>query len=245
MGRSYVLAAVLAVFLFGGCQKMPDLGNAQESQVAEYAAGILLKYDSSYQKRLKDVDSALAWEESRAAMESRIAAMQSQESQAAESAQAGTEGGSEASSEAAQSVYTSTPEILLQLPEGVGLRLLDATVESHYADPSAGAFALEPTAGNGFLAVKIALFNNGSGAADVDILGSGAVFKLILGGGQSRTALVTMLSTDLSTFSGQLAAGESREMVVLAEFPQEALHSISSLQVAVSSPAGLALVQSE
>ncbi len=52
-GKSYLPVAVLvSVLAFTGCANVPELDEKQEALIAEYSAGVLLRYSEQYDKRL-------------------------------------------------------------------------------------------------------------------------------------------------------------------------------------------------
>lgn len=50
--RMIALAAVLSMVLLNGCQSVPDMTEQQSDMIAEYSAGVLLRYSDRYERRL-------------------------------------------------------------------------------------------------------------------------------------------------------------------------------------------------
>lgn len=67
MKRIVGLAVILLLCtLLGGCLETPPLTDAEMDMVAEYAAGMLLKYDKNYRSSLWEKDEINLWEEENA-----------------------------------------------------------------------------------------------------------------------------------------------------------------------------------
>ena len=60
-----------------------------------------------------------------------------------------------------------------------------------------------------------------------DILGEECKYKITVNGSGYQT-LITMLDNDLSTFSEQIPAGESREVVLLAQIEESIEEPVAS-----------------
>ena len=56
-GRLQIGVAVFLCVMLAGCADLPNISEQQGNMVAEYAAGVLLRYSNKYALRLVDKDA--------------------------------------------------------------------------------------------------------------------------------------------------------------------------------------------
>lgn len=94
-------------------------------------------------------------------------------------------------------------------------------------------FAIDAAAGKQLLALNVTLANPSSQDLRVDILAMTPTFQATVNGTDTAMAQTTILPNDLSTYQGDLLAGESVDTVLLFQIPQE-IQEISGVQLEVT-----------
>lgn len=95
-------------------------------------------------------------------------------------------------------------------------------------------FSMSPNEGNCFMALKCVVKNTLTEEIVCDIYGKRLEFVIDINNGANQaSSLVTILDNDLSTMSETLAAGGSKEVVLLFEIPQTVADSIDTMTLNV------------
>ena len=210
-------AALATLMLLGGCGEAPyDLTEKEQELIVNYAAHVVTKYNSYQKEGLTYVDlEAMAEEE--AAVEEVVA-----ETPVTEEQTSVAEGAEVAEAEATEeSTDLGYPKVTLESLFGdqglavdyVGMRIADSYVKADY-------YALFPDAGKMYLVLGIDITNEGEAVMSVDNLSRGAKFQIAINGEVVSFSETTLLMEDFSTFEDTLAAGETRETVLLFQIPE-------------------------
>lgn len=209
-----VVAAILicaTVMLTGCADAMPDLTEEENAIIAEYAAGILLKYDKNYTEALpimeETVEEVVVEENVTEEPETVSENIVEQESVAL-------------TEDTTETIVTDIG-LFLGL-QGINIKYTGCELAASYTEGENIAFSLDATPGNQLLIAKFDMTNTDSVDQNVDILNQGAKFRLILNGGERKTALYTMLLNDLSIYKGTVLAGATQQVVLICEIPADA-----------------------
>jgi len=226
------LAAAMMLLLTGCGTKYPDLTAEEEKMVGEYAAKLLLKYDANNRSRLIARE---ALEEETVIVETETPEEQSEEQPKEETtvetpqedvSVSGTE-------EAPAANMIASPEEFYELPKGISIDYQGMEICSSY--PPAGAadsyFALDATEGKSLMVLKFKIENQAQSEQKVDLLTQNVLFRITANGGYTRNTLTTMLLDDMSTYVGDLDAGEAVDVVLLAEVDDDVANNISTLML--------------
>ena len=81
-------------------------------------------------------------------------------------------------------------------------------------------FAMDATEGTQLLVLKFTAANGSAADHTLDMIGSGAKFKVSVNGASGENALSTMLLNDMQTYKDVIPAGASTELVSIVEVPQ-------------------------
>lgn len=224
-----VLASLLTVaMILTGCgqTEMVELSEEQQTQVAEYAAGLLLKYASNYHSRLVDSEEELlALADKRAhkeELDAKVNAMKQQEAQEESTEKPSNSQNTEVvdmSGDAAANV--TMEDILGTISTTVtytGYELLDSYPEE--SDDNY-VFAMDATPGNKLLVMHFTVTNVTGEAAEVDIASAGDRFLCGVNGEGYHNVLTTMLLNDLAAYKGTIDAGTSQDVVLVLEVPED------------------------
>lgn len=208
--RAFAAAVCITVLLTGCSQPIPDMTEEQSAMVAEYAAGLLLKYDKNYSESLPEAAEALPDNEIEEAVTPEAEAENTE------------------TAEEASSVQESTPEetIVTDIAGFLGLSGIDITYTGYefadsYEEGESLAFSLDATPGNRLLIVKFDMTNYNGEDTEVNILDRRVRFGLIPNQGKRKPVLYTMLLNDLSIYKNVVAAGATEQALLISEIPQE------------------------
>ena len=256
--RFVVMISILlaALMTLSACVSLPDLNEEENEMVSEYAASLLLKYDSDNHSRLVDTSEFMKqYETAVKVREDGIrayeAAKQKEEDDRRKEAEAQEALNNRSDSDSASSsngssggdgsggatvVDNSEPVVTIEeflnatnySIEYAEYRLLDSYPE----ESTDYFFSMDATSGNKLMVIFFNVTNNGS-ASQLNVYAEGVTFKVNVNGQGYKSVYKTMLQDDLSEYLGDFAAGESRRLVLIYEVPTGT--TISSLSLMVSS----------
>ncbi len=239
-----IMAVCMGVLLSGCAGSIPELSEQENAIVAEYAAGLLLKYDKNYSGELPlapppHVEESMP-EQPEAPAEEPVP---EETQQPVEEVPVQEEG--------IQELPEPKPEQEpMDIASFLGLQGIDITytgyevVPSYTDSTSAGgsiAFSLDATPGSQLLVANFALTNNSGEDAMVDIFNKNVRFRLVLNESNRKPALFTMLLNDLSIYKDTVAAGETKQVVIICEIAEEEA-AIEGLSLYMTGDAGSAQV---
>lgn len=208
-----ILAVALLGFFSGCGEKLPEMSAEQERIVVEYAAQALLHHMKNYESRLVDLSLYVEQEKpDEKEEEGRMDPVADTPVTDIAEKPDDTTG-----TEAMPSV---SPEELL-MPEGVELQYTGFLVTDHYPQADAPVFVLNAEQGKALLVMSFTLTNQSEEAVKLDLLTSEVRGEVVLDGGEKAKVLSTLLLEDLFTYNGELGAGESRELVLVAEIGED------------------------
>jgi len=212
--------------------------------VEEYAAQLLLKYDKNYisttmsEAMIEEERVAL---EHRAAVQAQIAEQRAQElleeqTQATESGEGSSEGsgeGGDGAEAAAAPVYADIDEFFGM--DGVEISYAGYVVcDSYPTDLEENDWqgVARAGAGNQLIVFSYVVTNQTGDELTADLAGHHARFNFRVQSGAgdvSKSALTTMLLSDLSIFRETLAPGESKTAVLIVEVTQDVASSLTGI----------------
>ena len=226
---------ITGTFLMGcGQNEMAELSEEQQTQVAEYAAGLLLKYASNYHSRLVDSEEELialadkrAHKEELQAKANAMKQQEAQKEQTVESSNAQGAGVVDMSGDSAANVtmgnVLDTVSVTITYN---GYELLDSYPEESEDDY---VFAMDATQGNKLLVMHFTMTNITTESTEVDIASTGCRFLCKVNGESYHNVLTTMLLNDLAVYKGTVDAGTSQDVVLVLEVPEDT--QIQSLEL--------------
>lgn len=209
------LVMVMVAGCLSGCAKKVDLTEDEQNLVAEYAAQVVLKHDKNYNGKLKEIDTEEATSKNKETATNNVIV--------------NTEQGTEPNSNIDLKSLSDAFGFGALTVNYTGYQVLDT-----YPDTSDVAFVLKSKADTRLLILKFNVSNQTENAVDVPMMSFDTTIKSTINGSESYSALVTLLMDGLNTFSGTVAAGETKELVLAFETPNSDENSINSLQLKVS-----------
>lgn len=224
-----VIISISSIWLLTGCgQSIPDMTEEERGMVAEYAAGLLLKYDTHYENRLVEAEER----EPEVSQPEEVQPEDIPEETAPETEVVDKTGEATTSHESIAEFYgIDGVEITYQ-----GYQVLDSYPES--AEDTDVYFTMDATAGNQLLVLKFLVANIGGSEREVNFFDKAPRFRVTVNGTVSQHALTTMLFDDLVMYKGMLGTGESTELVLTIEIPADMKDTIETIALTMRGEKG-------
>lgn len=221
-------AIFLAATMLTGCGGT-ELNEEQSTLVAQYAAGLLLKYDKNYTDNLlTDEEIAVAEEAERLAAEKaaelekiREEMLNDAKTEQAESPEGTGNDGQNQGAEDVEEPKYSMNDILKV--EGfdiqyTGYELLDTYPSTEDATEDGDVyFSLSAAPERKLLTMRFRITNTTTEVAKISLVDKEMLCKLVMPDGSKKNAMMTMLLNDLAFYDEELQTGESQEAVVIFE----------------------------
>lgn len=224
----FCLCLSLCLFAFGGCgAQIPDMTEEEREAISEYAANLLLKYDTSQPSRLVDITE----EDVEATPEPTQTPEPVETAKPEETAEPEV---TEAPQETTLPQETQVPEVYdsaedtLMLPQDVTLLYNQYETAKSFVDETDGYQTLEAEEGKLLLIFRFTLLNNGNASQNIDMLQDNIVYKVIIDD-TTVNGMITMVGNDLTTYIGGVQANEALEMVMFAEVEEELWQNSQSI----------------
>lgn len=226
--KSAAVFLTVALLMLSGCaeNQIPDMTEDDMQSIGEFVAITMMKYDLGHTSRLMDL--------SEAGMEG-VAVMPAVTPVPEESSGMGPVDDTpivDAAGEAVLPKNDYTMEEVMGLPEGVTVAFLGQETYSSYPNES-DYFSVTASDGKKIVVLKFSLTNTTEQELSVDLLSSGATYRITLNENFSYNALTTGLLEDLSTYENSLPAGGSAEAVLLIEVEDSVSEEILSVGIIV------------
>ena len=219
--------AVLSLSLSGCGNAIPSMDADVEQKVGEYAGLVMLRYDANHRSRLIDW-SKIPQEEP--VIEEPVFTEPEVLPEPEPEEDINRSGAVEVTDVAEEAEESMTPEEFLNLAEGMSLIYQGYSQSSSYPeDGEADSFALDASSGKKLFVVHFILYNQSPQDQVIDFLGDGYAFKCKINDSVTRTALVTMLLDDMSTYRGTVAQGYGEQLVLIFEIDESVEVSTASL----------------
>lgn len=243
-GHGLICTAVVLCLSMTACASIPELSESDQKKVTEYAASLVLKYDSENHSRLVDVNDYITRFETatrlynqaeeayyaaiEAEKEQRIEETKEQERLNEEYAKETTptvDISEDQSAEFRESDLSSTPRVSDSMSVAEFLGYGDFSIDyagfdvlSEYpASDDDVSVTLDATKGSQLLVLYFNVTNNSSEDKELDILSTFPTFKISVNGDKYYSALKTILEDDMAVYAGAFGAGETKRLVLIKE----------------------------
>lgn len=237
MKKSLIILMVTALLLTGCGAKMPNLDEEQSRQVAEYAVGLLMKYDANHESRLlsdAQLEEELARLQNLAERKAEMAAADQKAKEEKEKAKAEKEQQLAETPVVGQDGNVVSGQYVDEFfgIEGITIRYQGYEVKDSYPDEGENLyFMMQAGSGKKLLVLKFKAENTTAEERTLDMITLAPKFKIGINNEASRYAMSTLLSEDMANYRGTLAAAEAVELVLIAEIPEEISDNISNIAV--------------
>lgn len=241
--KKAIITAGLAALVLTGCAGEVNLSEDDTARVAQYAADLVLKYDSNYKERLLTLEEQKeAKEKLRLAAEkdAKLQELLEQKNQA--KTQETGKKGTGSNSKNTDSAKNEEPAVLYFLndvikAEGFSFQSNGFEVAEEYPQVDDEnkdiSMELRATAGKKLLIVKYSITNTTDTKAECDLFSKDISAKAVVNGSIKADSMVTMLLNDFSTLKAQIEPGASYEAVLAFEIPEEAAN-VESLELSMT-----------
>lgn len=244
-GKVLGLLAMSAVLLTGCVDSMPDLTAEQSDIVAEYAAGLLLKYSPNYNyKVVSEEEVAAAMAELQEKIEPETEKETEEETDRAQTEEETNQNTSPSESQAAeQETEQETEQIQfvsdLDFAAELGIddliiRYQSFEVCSSYPQNNSG-FSVDAAQGKKLLVIHFDLEGLPEADVDCNLFDYDIKMRVNVNDSGSSVILNTMLPNDLATYMDVVPAGERVDVVALAEVDDISEEEIQTLTLYASS----------
>lgn len=243
------VSLISAIMLTGCIDAMPNMTDEQEDMIAEYAAGLLLKYSPNYDYRLvsdRDLEQALIDEQNAMLLAEQAAQEQSEmqtdegsseentteESNMTENEEEISE--NEETSEETKKELSADANLAAELGiEDVSIKYLSCEAYSTYPVENDG-FSVSAAKGKKILVLYFDVVNLKDEDVNYDFNDYTFKGKVKINDGRQNPILTTMLVDDITSYIGRMSAGESIQLVATAEISEEIADSIDTVELQLS-----------
>lgn len=220
--------AKLALVLFGvsllsGCgDSLYEMTEEERGAVVSYASHVVAKYNSFQQDGLIYVSPEEETESTSDKQEPEEDADDEEETTQTSHGGAGT-----AAETSTETTLSQALDLGMVHAVYTGAEIADTYEEGSY-------YSVEPENGKQFLIVHVDLANQAATGMHVDILAVQPSFQATVNGEMKATLQASILLDDLSTYQGDIGAGETVSTVLLFQVPTGQITNVENLQLQVT-----------
>ncbi len=225
------VAFIVSLGLLTGCGvAYPEITEEEEAHVVEYATGLLLKYDKGHEHSLVDLEANKPEENQPLAK-----AGEPQEVLSAEDTEVVAD-----IPDQPEVVDLTVPQTLSEIMaiDGIDFQYAGYEVSDSYPTDIM-EFVVNASNQHKLLILKFNVTNNSGADFLLDMSQSGMRYKVGWNGEQTKNALVTWLLNDMASYKDEIPAGQTVELVVVAEVPEESADGINNIVLAVRGSEGI------
>ena len=236
-----VLISISMLFCMSGCALVPSLDLTEDEQkvIAEYAAGLLLKYDKNYSGVLKRVE-----EEEDDGMqvvdEPVRPEVTSEEEEFIDPEFSEDLTASEQNTQTDEIQYTD-----MSISESIGLEGFDVIYKSYEAhniypeeQPDDMVFSLQAQNGMELLVLNFGITNDSDTRRACNVIDTESSFRILINGTERVNASTTMLLNDFSSYNDEIEGYGMSDAVLVFEVAEGTCDSIESIDLIIKRPDG-------
>lgn len=230
--KSFLICLLCCVVLTG-CKDVIDLTEEQSTLIAEYAAGLLLKYDQNYEDRIVEGKREAGTMEEPAATEDTITEEETEEVKEEEK----TKVDQKASAESEEPVVGTENDIAkIAGIEGVSITYKDYQVMDQYpaTDNETEYVHLEADSGYKLLVVRFKITNTTEDIVDVSLLERAVEYKAVCNGDKAASPMLTILMDDLGTLETSVKPDEEQEAVLVFQISEGMKDALDTIELFVN-----------
>lgn len=232
--KAVLCVSCIAMGLSGCGNAIPDMTKEQSAIVAEYAAGLLLKYDKHYESRLVEAADDGKVEEisgNDSITEEIVEEEKKQEADTMTVSENQAESSTVSSAVANENIKI---EDFLGLDsvqiDYAGYEIMDSYLEGNGTEL---AFAMDASEGAKLVVAKFKITNIGTEDTVCDMFSKNVRFRIHYGT-ESKNVLVTMLSDDFATLNTTISAGDSITAVLIIEVKSQDVQNMGDLSLEIT-----------
>lgn len=239
-GKVLGLFAMSAMLLTGCVDSMPELTAEQSEMVAEYAAGIILKYSPKYDYKIVSEEEVAA---AKAAMQETDKAeaggeTETEQMQTETADNPAANGSQEESPAEAEVVSSADIDLAAELGiDDVIIRYQSFELCDSYPQNNTG-FCVDAAQGKKLLVIHFDIEGSPEENVNCSFFEYGLGIRMRINDAGSVSALNTMIPNDLVSFMDVVPAGETVDTVVVAEIEETTEQEIQTLTLQMVSSNG-------
>lgn len=241
-GKVLVFLAMSAVLLTGCVDSMPELTAEQSDIIAEYAAGLLLKYSSNYNYKIaseEEVAAAMAAKqevsESETQQKTEIEVEQQTEDETNQGAPSSETQPAESESGTEQVQFVADLDFAAELGiDDLIIRYQSFEICSSYPQNNSG-FRVDAAQGKKLLVMHFDLEGLPEEDVDCNLFDHGIKMRVNINDTASAVVMSTLLPNDLASYIDVVRAGEIVDVVAVAEIDDMTEEEIQTLILRASS----------
>ncbi len=246
-----LLVFVLMAGFLTGCTETIDLSEDENDAIAEYAAELLLKYDSTYTSKYKEAGypteaSSEDTEEDSSNQEADTEEPTTQEGSTEDSTHETTQASTEATTEVGADVSTeggdnSEATVENDLAKIIGMNELSIVydtyiiVDKYPSIDTEGAFiSIEAPEGMKLIIVNFKINNSTANPVEINLADKDIGYKIVLNDTKVAQPMVTILMNDLGALNSTIAPNSTSDAVLVFQISDGLVDSIKTLKLRIT-----------
>ena len=240
-----ILTSLIMIMCMSGCALVPslDLTEPQQKVIAEYAAGLLLKYDKNYSGSLKrleeDEDDGIGFVENEEA-QLPVSTEEIEEPDNTDMGDVNQPDFDENLTASEMNAGSSLEYSSETIGESIGLdsfEIIYKSYETHEIFPEEQSndlvFSMQAQNGMELLVVNFGLTNDSPDRKLCDVINQDCSFRLLINGSERVNASRTILLNDLSSFSEEIEGYGMTDVVLVFEVAEGTSATINNLDLII------------
>jgi hypothetical protein len=230
----YVISFVLCCLVLTGCNEVIDLSDEQSSMIAEYAAGLLLKYDVNYEDRVDEGDNEIVELDEQTTED--LTSEEQSEEVTTETLSDETEQAEDEGQSTEQVVGTESDIAKIAGIQGVTITYDDYLITEQYpaTDEEGEYIYLDASDGYELLVLRFQVANVTENMVDVSMIDKALDYRIVCNGSKAAKPMLTILMEDLGNLETSVKPGESQEAVLVFQVSDSMKDAIDSIELNVS-----------
>ncbi len=233
---------IIMTVMLSGCSMfnsvIPEMTDDERNMVVEYAAQSLLKYDKKHGDKVTDKpnDHYIVVEEP-VPEEPEIVQTEENSEEVPENQEETViqdvtdVSDNTATEESIVSAYSTIGEAV-HIPDSYKIELAGMDIDTAYPKSTDAFFVINATKGTKLLIMSFELTNISDTDSVFDMSDKDLRFRVRIDGNQ-HNMLTTLLTNDLSYYKDTVAAGESKNLVLIAEIKNEDLENMNKVELVI------------
>ena len=240
--KKRIITTGLIALLLTGCAGGAELSETEHDRVAQYAANLVLKYDSNYKERLlseSEIKEAKEKLRIAAEKEAELQALLASKNQETKKEQEEVADAESATGEGSEEQEVAIKHVLQDVLNMEGFEICSGgySVVDEYPEnideQEAMAVDVRATAGKKLVIMKYSITNNSGNNLECDLFSKDISSEITVNGSVKAEAMLTMLLNDFGTLKTEIEAGATYEAVQVFEIPESAA-AIQQLELNMS-----------
>ncbi|MDE5863950.1 MAG: hypothetical protein K2H34_06350 [Lachnospiraceae bacterium] len=226
----------LSAFVFTGCGKVTDLTEEETQLIAEYSAGLLLKYDLKYVDRIDEGEKAAL--EMTSEVEEQVATEESTTEAVTEEPRQGMDisGGINSDNTSPEELAGAGQEsdvAKIAGVDGVTITYDSYVITDYYPDGGELEQLVNVQASEGYklLVLRFKVTGKEEGVVDVSLADKGLEYRIVCNGTKAAVPMLTILPDDLGTLTTSVDNGQEQEAVLVFQISDSVKEQLETIDL--------------